>query len=275
MKLRPAYGVFACVMCVTVCACGPTDVDDTAPVIEISASSPTPYADSICNGMEPVVFHVVGGDQLTIEARITDDVALSQFKIDIHSNFDCHGHKLDTEDWTILEVGDINGKEYLLRRTFDVPSNATAGDYHFQIQALDKAGNGNIELAIFAIKLRHPADEEPPVLTITSPDPNAGTLSLRKGQDYTFTGSVSDNLSLWEGGNGRLEFFYRSGSSGNTFSWGEPRIFNAGDGRFTEFSVVLRVPATLTAGNYTISAWAYDGVRNVAKPVVYNAQILN
>jgi hypothetical protein len=273
--MQHILGFSACAICLAFYACNPSAVDDTAPEIEITTSSPTPYPDSICNGWEPVVFHVEGGSQLTFEARITDDVALSQFKIDIHSNYDCHGHKLNTEDWAVLEVGDIQGKEYLLRRTLQVPANVTAGDYHFQIQALDKAGNGNPELAVFAIKVTNPVDDEPPVLTITSPDPAEGVISLRKGQEYTFTGFVSDNHSLWEGGNGRVEFFYRSGSSGNTFSWGEPRIFTVGDGRFAQFSIVLRVPPTLVAGNYTISAWAYDGVRNVAKPVVYNAQIIN
>ncbi len=275
MKIRCFPGVFLGLLVFAGFSCESATVDDTPPVIQITASNPTPYPDSVCMGLEPVVFHVQGGGQLVIEAQITDDVALSQFKIDIHSNFDCHGHKLDTEDWTVLEVGDISGKEYLLRRTLEVPSNVTAGDYHFQIQALDKAGNSNPELSVFAIKVSHPSDEEPPVLEISSPSPDAGVLALRKGQDYTFTGTVTDNYSLWEGGNGKLEFYYRSGASGNTFSWGEPMNFTSADGRFMQFSVVLRVPATLVAGNYTISAWAYDGVRNVAKPVVYNAQITN
>jgi hypothetical protein len=256
-------------------SCGNKEVDDTAPQIAFTFFDPAPRPDSICGGFENVVFHVQSGGALEFEARITDDVALSQYKIDIHSNFDCHGHKADTEDWVVLEVGDISGQEHILRRTLQVPSYVTAGDYHFQIQALDKAGNDDPQAAVFAIKVRNHTDTEPPILTLTDPDPAAGALTLRKGQDYTFIGTVSDDLSLWEGGNGKLEFFYRSNASGNSFRWGSPLVFTAADGNYKAFSVTLRVPNTIIAGEYLISVWAYDGVNNAAKPVYFPAQIIN
>ncbi|MBX2928015.1 MAG: DUF4625 domain-containing protein [Saprospiraceae bacterium] len=256
-------------------SCGNKAVDDAPPQIEFTFFDPAPRPDSICGGFENVVFHVESGGTLEFEARFTDNVELSQYKIDIHSNFDCHGHKSNTQDWAVLEVGDISGQEYTLRRTLQVPAYVTAGDYHFQIQALDKAGNDDPQAAVFAIKVRNQTDTVPPMLTITEPNPAAGTLSLRKGEEYIFSGTVSDNFSLWEGGNGKLEFFYRSNASGNSFRWGSPLVFTAEDDNYKSFSVTLRVPNTLIAGEYLISVWAYDGVNNAAKPVYFPAQIIN
>ncbi len=274
MKIVILWGVAAAAL-LSFFSCGNKNVDDTAPVIEFISFDPAPYPDTICGSLENVVFHVQSGGTLHFEARITDDVELSQFKIDIHSNFDCHGHKINTEDWVVLEIGDMSGKEHILRRTLQVPSYVTAGDYHFQIQAIDKAGNDDPLATVFAIKVRNHTDEEPPLLTITDPDPSAGVLTLQKGQEYAFSGTVSDNYSLWEGGNGKLEFFYRSTASGNTFRWGAPVAFTDSDGNFKAFSVTLRVPNTLVAGDYLISGWAYDGVNNAAKPVYFPSKIIN
>lgn len=275
MKIGFFLSLLAIAGALVISSCGNKEVDDAAPVIEFLSFDPVPYPDTICGSLENVVFHVQSGGTLSFEARITDDVELSQFKIDIHTNFDCHGHKANTEDWAVLEIGDMSGKEYILRRDLQLPAYVTAGIYHFQIQAIDKAGNDNPQAYVFSIKVLNNTDEEPPILTITDPNPDAGLLTLQKGQDYTFTGTVSDNYSLWQGGNGKLEFFYRSNASGNTFRWGQPLVFTEADGNFKAFSVTLRVPNTLVAGDYVVSAWAYDGVNNAAKPVYFPARIIN
>jgi hypothetical protein len=256
-------------------SCDKSATDDTAPVVSLLGSAPEPFPDTICGAVEPVVFHVRSGDTLAVDLMISDDVALSQYKIDIHSNFDCHGHKLNTEDWSVVEIGNLSGQEQVISRWFKVPSYVTAGEYHFQIQAIDKAGNDDPLANIYAIKVMNDTDEEAPVLSLDNPNPDNGRLSLRKGQSYTFSGLVRDNYSLWRGGNGRLEFFYRSMASGNTFRWGAPLIFAEADGVERQFSVTLLVPPTLSNGEYQVSVWAYDGVNNAAKPVYYSATITN
>jgi len=262
-------------MLVFMVSCDKSAADDTAPIISLISTRPAGIPDTICGAPEPVVFHVRSGDTLWLELLFSDDIALSQYKIDIHSNFDCHGHKLNTEDWTVVEIGDLSGREQVLRRWFKVPTYVTAGEYHFQVQATDKAGNDDPLSNVYAIRVMNETDEEIPVLRVDSPDPAGGRLNLRKGQAYTFTGMVRDNYSLWRGGNGRLELFYRSAVTGNTFRWGNPLLFTEADGVERQFSVTLLVPSTLSNGEYQVSLWAYDGVNNAAKPVYYSVTITN
>ena len=65
-----------------------------------------------------------------------DNEALSQYKVDIHNNFDCHGHARSTQDWTVLEVLDIEGTEQRVSRSLSVPDDVTAGNYHFHVQVI-------------------------------------------------------------------------------------------------------------------------------------------
>jgi hypothetical protein len=105
---------------------------------------------------------------------------------------------------------------------------------------------------------------------------NSGdVLTLRKGQNMTFAGNVADNLPLAEGGNGKVEIFYRSNASGNTFRWGSSLVFTPADGDYKDFSITLPVPSTAANGDYVVTVWAYDGVNNAALPVVYSARITN
>lgn len=257
-------------------SCGPKNVDDTAPTLAFIALSPEPTPDFICGAEEQVVFHVRSGDTLSLDLRLSDDVELSQYKVDIHTNFDCHGHKMDTEDWVVLQTGNLSGKEYLLQLRLPVPANVTAGNYHFQIQVLDKAGNDNPTAYVYAIKVLNAADTTPPALNISSPVVNSGDmLVLRKGQNITFTGNVADNRPLAEGGNGKVEIFYRSNASGNTFRWGSPLVFTAADDDYKDFSLTLPVPNTAANGDYVVTVWAYDGVNNAAPPIIYSARITN
>ena len=257
-------------------SCGPQNVDDTAPTLAFIALSPEPTPDFVCGSEEPVVFHVRSGDTLSLDLRLNDDVELSQYKVDIHTNFDCHGHKMDTEDWLVLQTGDLSGKEFLLQLRLPVPANVTAGSYHFQLQVLDKAGNDNPTAYVYTIKVLNEADTTPPALNISSPVINSGDmLTLRKGQNMTFSGNVADNLPLAEGGNGKVEIFYRSNASGNTFRWGSPLVFTPADGDYKDFSITLPVPSTAANGDYVVTVWAYDGVNNAALPVVYSARITN
>ncbi len=82
-----------------------------------------------------------------IVATITDDVALSQWKIDIHTA-DGHTHRVLAGEWEMTETGTATDKTYTVDKTFMVPADVTLGEYHLTLEATDKAGNAAIPVII-------------------------------------------------------------------------------------------------------------------------------
>ena len=266
-------------------SCGDGEIDVQAPSMEILSLDPEPVADLICGTLEDTVFVLRNGEQLAFSVIFRDDAALSQFKVDIHNNFDCHGHggastpavsqpnvgQL-TEDWTELEIGDLSGREAPVSRSLNVPDNVTAGNYHFQIQVIDQAGNDNPLANFYSLKVLNSRDEEPPVITATAP---TGDLTVAKGAILFFEGEVNDNYSLSEGGNGLLFLSYTDLDSGNTFTTNAVFVFDETVDKNFPFSFDYTVPNTLKAGSYRFTLRAHDGVRNVAQPVSFNVDVTN
>ena len=160
---------------ILISGCTGSDVDVTPPTMNVVSFNPVPRADDICGTEDPTVFHLTGGNQLTFDVTFEDDAALSQYKVDIHNNFDCHGHgggsapsvvipnvANQTTDWTVLEIQNISGTTSSIKRNLDVPSNVTAGNYHFQIQVVDESGNDNPGANFFALKINNPLDSIAP-----------------------------------------------------------------------------------------------------------------
>ena len=95
------------------------------------------------------------GDQLLIgdehgvhfEMELSDDVMLKSYKINIHPNFDHHGHNLSkataTEDFNFNRAYDLSGMRNAQIHHHDIviPANATPGDYHLMVWCTDAAGN--------------------------------------------------------------------------------------------------------------------------------------
>ena len=138
MKVNLKY--ITLIVLFVVLGCGKENVDLTPPSMDVLNYSPSPIEDEICGAQEPVVFQLTGGEKLGFDVIFKDDIALSQYKVDIHNNFDCHGHgggsapsvsvpNVDnlTTDWTVLEIQDISGTSAPVTRTLDVPENVTAG----------------------------------------------------------------------------------------------------------------------------------------------------
>lgn len=251
-----------------------SDTDTEAPQLNNLSFTPALQLGEVCGVTENLI-PLYSGDSLTVDVTITDNENLSQYKLDIHNNFDCHGHdgnvginlpqpstNNQTADWSILEVEDISGTEQNLSLQLVAPENTTTGLYHFQIQALDESGN-DVPLANFYnISVKNKRDTIPPSIQLQ--EPTATSLSVNKGDKIRFTGALTDNYSLFEGGNGVLFLSYRDNSSGNSFLSGnvyqitEPRIEYPFDFEFT-------VPGTLTSGSYTLFLSGFDGVRNIAE----------
>ena len=265
--------------------CGDADVDVTPPSMEVMAYVPTPVDDDICGAEEPVVFQLTGGDQLTFDVIFSDDEALSQYKVDIHNNFDCHGHgggsapkvvvpnvPNQTTDWTVLDNQDITGTSSPVKRTLDVPQNVTTGNYHFQIRVVDESGNDN-SANFFALKVKNPLDSMPPQITVETPTSNS--FSVKKGGSVRFVGQVTDNRSLSDGGNGVLYLAYTDLGSGNTFSTNEVFVFDENVDKSFDFDFEFTMPQSLTTGSYRLSLGANDGVRNVAPFQFYEVEVTN
>lgn len=266
--------------------CDGEQVDLVSPTMEILQVDPVPNEDLICGSPDPMVFHLTGGDSLFMDMVFSDNEALSQYKIDIHSNFDCHGHQggnapsvtvpnteNETQDLSILDIRNISGASSRIVRILNIPDNVTAGNYHFQIQVIDESGNDNPLANYFALKVLNPLDNVIPEIGINIPATDS--FSAKKGQSIQFEGTVTDNLSLSDGGNGVLWLSYTDLQSGNTFATNVVYPFDEETTTQFNFNFNYTIPQTLTPGNYRITLGATDGVRNVAEFKSFNVEVTN
>ena len=270
----------------TLSACGGEDVDVTPPTLEAMAYDPMPVAAEICGAEEPTVFLLTGGDELFFDIIFSDDNALSQYKVDIHNNFDCHGHgggrapsvvvpnvENQTTDWTVLDIQELSGTSSSVKQTLEVPENVTAGNYHFHIQVIDEAGNDSPFANFNSLKIVNPLDDTPPQISVDNPSPR--NFSVKKGEIIHFIGQVTDDRSLSDGGNGVLYLAYTDLDTGNTFTTNESFVFDENVEKVFNFDFEYTVPQSLTTGNYRFSLGANDGVRNVAPFQFFEVSVTN
>ncbi len=267
-------------------ACKGNEVDVTPPTIEAMTYTPAPVAADICGAEEPTVFLLTGGDQLVFDVIFTDNNTLSQYKVDIHHNFDCHGHgggsapsivvpnvANQTIDWTVLDIGELSGTSSSVKRTLEVPENVTSGNYHFHIQVIDEAGNDSPFANYNSIKIKNPLDDTPPQISVS--ESVARSFSIKKGARIHFIGQVTDERSLSDGGNGVLYLAYTDLRSGNTFTTDKVFAFDKYVKQLFKFDFEYIVPQTLAPGSYRFSLGANDGVRNVALFQFFEVEVTN
>ncbi len=278
---------FAFLVITVFSACGGgDDIDVTAPELTIQRIIPAAQTAQICGGTEAEVFLLNGGQEFEMDLTFSDDQALSQYKIDIHNNFDCHGHgganapgvatpdvDSQTDDWAIIDILPLEGSSETISRKLMVPENVTAGVYHFQIQVLDAAGNDEPLANIFSLKIENPLDNVPPQIEATTP--LGSDFNIAKGQQLTFSGQVTDNRSLSDGGNGVLYLSYTDLSTQNTFNTDAVFVFDDSVDTVYDFNFEYTIPNTLTTGEYLFVLGANDGVRNVAESISFQVTITN
>jgi len=265
-------------------SCGDDAVDVTPPTLD-ATYTPAPVVAEICGAEEAAVFLLSGGEQLTFDAIFEDNNSLSQYKVDIHNNFDCHGHgggsapsvvvpnvENLTEDWTVLDIQELSDKSSSAVRSLNVPDNVTAGNYHFHLQVIDEAGNDSPFANFLSLKIKNPLDEIPPEIAVDEP---ARNFSVSKGGTIRFVGQVTDDRSLSDGGNGVLYLAYTKLSTGNTFTTNEAFAFDENVETDFNFDFEYTIPQTLTTGSYRFSLGANDGVRNVAPFQFFEVEITN
>lgn len=164
-------------------------IDTSAPTIELE--DPV-YGESFAAG-GPVHF----------EASFTDDIELGVYKIDIHNNFDGHGHgriAKSTEDpgllkWSFSQSFDfdpgLKNSDVHLHDELEIPLNTMAGPYHFIVSAVDASGNATSyqdnstkEVEIYLTNASMPAVD---ITNLTNDE-----LEIEVGETFMVTGSVTD-----------------------------------------------------------------------------------
>lgn len=141
---------------------------------------------------------IVSGNAIVVAGKITDDTELSQYKIEIHDDFDGHTHlKTGSPTFKFDTIVNISGKEALLNLTINTPVDVAAGPYHFIINALDKAGN-EAPFAEADITIKNAMDSVAPTLSVvTTPSPSGGEIHLHgTATTITLVCTAGDNQSL-------------------------------------------------------------------------------
>ena len=82
------------------------------------------------------------GSQIRFEAEIEDNVGLAICNVNIHSNFDGHSHaRMAASPLTFEKSFTLTGKKASVTELINIPVDATPGNYHFIVKAIDAARN--------------------------------------------------------------------------------------------------------------------------------------
>jgi len=144
-----------------------------------------------------------GGSDFEIDIVFKDNMNLSQYKLEIHSNFDGHTHgKTDGEatvPWEWDTIVNISGKEHQAKFKIKVPMNITAGNYHFLAMCTDAVGY-EAPLNLVNFKAINLEDTVSPVLSISYPSLTSENviqfLPTENEKIINFDGSITDNKRL-------------------------------------------------------------------------------
>lgn len=84
---------------------------------------------------------IAAGTTMEVHGDLEDDVDLATYSITIHDNFDGHAHGRVLEKFNFSESYEVEGTDVHMFQEIEIPATATAGPYHFIVQAIDAAGN--------------------------------------------------------------------------------------------------------------------------------------
>lgn len=125
-------------------ACTDSMKDDVLPVIDMTYESTFPT-----NCVE-----VYRGETFTYRFKLTDNLALGSYSIEMHHNFDHHTHstsptqclldpkKTATNAFLLINQFEIEAgkKEFFATGQISIPANVDTGNYHFMIRVTDASG---------------------------------------------------------------------------------------------------------------------------------------
>ncbi len=254
-------------------SCQP-DTDLEMPNITILRSLPTPAPDTICGQEEPVVYRLISGDTLELDLLFEDNEELSQFKLDIHANFDCHGHARmasNTQDWTVLLLEDLSGASMAHSVRLALPENPTSGTYHFQMQVVDRAGNSEAAAYVYSIIVHNTDDLQAPQISLSVPE-EGSSMDLNRGDVLSVRGMLTDNRPLGMGGNATVKLSYVRLATGNINTALELQLpSDAG----TEYPIEIdySIPGTWIPGPYLFRLQGWDGVNNASSILEWTVNV--
>ncbi len=137
------------------------------------------------------------GDRIHADGNITDNVALSQMRIDVHWAGDGHSHGKTSNRWEYVEDIDISGTSWDFHEHITIPDDAEDGKYHFIVYALDAAGNQSewVEIDIY-IEDDHDhgggGHGHGPELDLTTPN-HDGEMDVHGGDVIEIKGMAKDD----------------------------------------------------------------------------------
>lgn len=168
------------------------------PVITIVSLSVPAQSTLLCGSLYENVLKIHTGTELQLTMRLQSNRPLSQYKIDAHSNFDCHAHgsKTTAIPWTVLKIENISGTDTTVTETLVIPPDAASGNYHLMIRLLDEDGR-EAEFAEFNVIITNPEDTQPPTIVLTSPTEDS--IAVATGATLVFDGQIYDNRALHGG----------------------------------------------------------------------------
>jgi hypothetical protein len=234
--------------------------------VEPLAYRPSFQSADICGTLSDAVLVLYGGDTLYLDLMLRDNEALSQYKIEIHQNFDCHGHAGKVEDWQWTEVVDVSGQEARISRAIPVPVDVSAGAYNYHYQAIDQAGNSSPYALYYDLLLRNRRDSLPPTLRIDQPE--ASRFEQARGTMLRVQGALLDDQPLNPDDKARLRLEYVEPSTGNRFTAEEWPLTDQ------EFDLDFALPSTWPTGNYEFLLKGYDAVNNASLTHRFTVELL-
>jgi hypothetical protein len=237
--------------------------DTKIPQIILVSSSLAYGTDDICGLPETHVFPLLSEQTLNLELDFSDDVELSQYKIDIHHNFDCHTHgriKEVGEPWFVARIEKLEGRVLRITEELKVPANVTAGNYHLLIYCLDKVGN-EAEPLVFSMKIKNKNDTQLPTLTLT--EPSVEGVTLKREESVNFKGTITDNTDLTDG---RIELFYYDPD--NTLFTVNQYLFSEDVGKEYSFDIPYTIESTSSSGVHQFHLKVYDRYNNSTEKII-------
>lgn len=234
------------------------DIDKTVkPTITVVSKNYPTVSEILCNANFDNVLKVSTGNDLKIQFKFKGANKLSQYKIDIHNNFDCHTHgrMAASNPWQVLKSVDLNDNEVEVNETLTVPAHASVGNYHFIVQLIDELGNEAVPTE-FNVILLNETDPTPPVINLTTP--NVDSIAVARGNNLSFIGPITDNSSL---NGGKVQISYID-SAGTQFDIQE-LVFSPTQGNSYNLNYTYTIPTFSVKGKSVFYVRAFDEVNNV------------
>lgn len=227
-----------------------------SPLITIVEKSVPVETDVVCGETYDNVLRLASGSTLQMKLRLRSNHQLSQYKIDVHSNFDCHSHgRISTTStpWKLSKTVDIFGTDTTVLEKIFIPADASAGNYHFMIRLLDATGS-EADFVEYNAVVANLADTIPPVVSIVAPLVD----SVAAGGSIDIECRITDNRLL---DNGEYEIHFTD-ASGQEHEVAHD-VFPVGTGTDWDLQTTYQMPAHVAPGMATFHIEAYDAVNNM------------